>query len=136
MAKPCIASAYPSALHNLNPLGSVVPGAYHGLTDEQQQEGLLYVVFGAVEVVPFVEVRFPKSLSDKRVLLLVHELRQRVGQGAPVTVLAQGVQQDPCQVLGGHLEERERCRLGSDFFSLPACLALCFPTGKSTHCML
>ena len=49
MAKPCIASAYPSALHNLNPLGSVVPGAYHGLTDEQQQEGLLYVVFGAVE---------------------------------------------------------------------------------------
>jgi hypothetical protein len=87
-------------------------------------------------LVPFVEVRFPKSLSDKRVLLLVHELRQRVGQGAPVTVLAQGVQQDPCQVLGGHLEERERCRLGSDFFSLPACLALCFPTGKSTHCML
>lgn len=61
-------------------------------------------------LVSFVEVRFPQGLRDEGILLLAHELRQWVGQGAPVALLAQGVQQDPCQVLGGHLAEREELR--------------------------
>lgn len=67
---------------------------------------------GRHSLVSFIEVRFPKGLGDERILLLAHELRQRVGQGAPVTFLTQGMQQDPCQVLGRHLAKRERLRLG------------------------
>lgn len=83
-------------------------------------------------LVSFVEVWFPKGLGDKGTLLLAHELRQGVGQGAPVAILTQRVQQDPCQVLGSHLTERERLRLGSNFFSLP----MWFLTSRSACCLL
>lgn len=62
-------------------------------------------------LVAFVEVRFPQGLHDEGILLLAHKLGQRVGQGAPVALFTQGVQQDPCQVLGRHLVEREGLRL-------------------------
>lgn len=62
-------------------------------------------------LVAFVEVRFPQGLHDEGILLLAHKLGQRVGQGAPVALFTQGVQQDPCQVLGRHLAEREGLRL-------------------------
>ena len=57
-------------------------------------------------------MRLPQGLRDEGILLLAHELGQRLRQGAPVALLAQGVQQDSSQVLGGHLAERAglRCR--------------------------
>lgn len=61
-------------------------------------------------LVSFIEVRFPQGLRGERILLLAHEFGQRVGQGAPVALLTQGVQQDPRQVLGRHLAEREALR--------------------------
>lgn len=61
-------------------------------------------------LISFVEVRLPQGLRDEGILLLAHELGQRMGQGAPVALLTQGVQQDPRQVLGRHLAEREALR--------------------------
>lgn len=57
-------------------------------------------------LVSFVEVRLAQGLHDEGILLFIHELGQRLGQGAPVALLTQGVQQDPRQVLGRHLAER------------------------------
>lgn len=71
------------------------PGREAGVV--QQGQGLL---------VSFVEVRLAQGLHDEGILLFIHELGQRLGQGAPVALLAQGVQQDPGQVLGRHLAER------------------------------
>lgn len=61
-------------------------------------------------LVSFVEVRLPQGLHEEGILLFAHELRQRMGQGAPVALLTQGVQQDPCQMLGRHLEKRGQLR--------------------------
>lgn len=101
-------SAWSCAGRRLGKQGTIIPAGnrawIHHETSGLQQDRWY-------SLVSFVEVRFPKGLSDEGMLLLAHELRQRVGQRAPVTVLTQGVQQDPCQVLGGHLAERERCRL-------------------------
>lgn len=58
-------------------------------------------------LVSFIEVRFPQGLHNEGILLFAHELRQRVGQGAPVAILTQRVQQDPSQVLCRHLAERK-----------------------------
>lgn len=71
------------------------PGCETGVV--QQGQSLL---------VSFVEVRLAQGLHDEGILLFIHELGQRLGQGAPVALLAQGVQQDPRQVLGRHLAER------------------------------
>lgn len=73
-------------------------------------------------LVSLIEVGFPEALGDEGILLLAHELRQRVGQRTPVAFLTQGMQQNPCQVLGRHLTEIETLvviGLGSHFFSLP-----------------
>lgn len=114
------------------------PWVWHetGVVQQGQQSSL----------VSFVEVGFAQGLHDEGILLFAHELGQRLGQGAPVALFTQGVQQDPRQVLGRHLEEREGSDLGTgwlfpDVARMPsthlptksACLAKCCPPPEAYH---